>query len=211
MSHRKLALLCGCLGVLLCLSVSINVRQGRRILSLEDSFEDSPRLSEPGKLSSGTGVKPLRVSGINGESHVLRFDRTRSKGTVLYVFRPGCVWCRRNQKHLMEVARQSSKDFTFVGLSLSNEGVREFVEQGGITFPVYVGVSPEDARTYRLGTTPETIVISPAGQVVESWFGAYSHEPTRTAVERFFSIRFPKEQVFNQDLAKPEVLSAHLN
>jgi hypothetical protein len=43
---------------------------------------------------------------------------------------------------------------------------------------------------YGLGSTPETIVISSQGKVVERWLGAYEGG-TKRDMERFFSANLP--------------------
>lgn len=52
-------------------------------------------------------------------------------------------------------------------------------------FPVYE-VSAESALAYRLGGTPQTIVVSPYGQVVKIWDGAYEGD-----LKREFEVGLP--------------------
>jgi hypothetical protein len=65
-----------------------------------------------------------------------------------------------------------------------------------MSFPVYSGLSHSTIETYHLATTPETIVISPTGEVLGDWQGAYTGA-TKTAVERFFNISFPEPSAAN--------------
>ena len=185
--RRYVGLPSGLLTLVLCGSTAIIVRQGQRILALEDSL--SP--SQPGKLSSGTTVHSLRVQDLKGRSQSLVFSGTQSRPTILYVFRPECVWCRRNSSYLKYLYGRVANSYDIVGLSLTSNGVQKFVEQTAIAFPVYTGLSAIDINSYHLGTTPETIVISSSGKVIDSWLGAYTTEPIRSDVERFFSLRFP--------------------
>ena len=80
--------------------------------------------------------------------------------------------------------------YRIVGISLTQEGLSDFVASHGMTFPVYSGLSPSMIKTYRLGSTPETIVVSPKGVVLGSWNGAYVGG-TKAAVERFSQSVFP--------------------
>ena len=72
----------------------------------------------------------------------------------------------------------------------------------GMDFPVYSGLSPSAMDSYRLGTTPETIVVSPNGAVLGTWDGAYT-AGTKAALERFFAISLPRRV--------PQTVSLHFD
>ena len=52
------------------------------------------------------------------------------------------------------------------------------------------GLSPETLKTYKLGSTPQTIVISPEGKVLQDWVGAYVGDQ-KSQVEAFFQVTLP--------------------
>ncbi len=80
--------------------------------------------------------------------------------------------------------------YRFIGLSLSEEKLREYVARNELKLPVYSSLSPETLKTYKLGSTPQTIVISPEGKVLHDWVGAYVGEQ-KSEVEAFFHITLP--------------------
>ncbi|MGI9074294.1 MAG: peroxiredoxin family protein [Bryobacteraceae bacterium] len=84
--------------------------------------------------------------------------------------------------------------FRVIGISLSEDGLSDFVASHGMEFPVYSGLSRSAIDAYQLGTTPETIVVSPNGVVLGSWDGAYT-TATKPALERFFAISFPPQSL----------------
>jgi hypothetical protein len=83
---------------------------------------------------------------------------------------------------------QRGDSYRFLGLSLSSEGLAEHAPS--LPFPVYANPSADTIRQYRLGATPQTIVVSPSGQVIASWRGAYVG-PTKEAVEKYFDATLP--------------------
>jgi hypothetical protein len=85
----------------------------------------------------------------------------------------------------------TAKTYRVLGISLSSDGLAEFVARHNLNFPTYTGVSAEGARFYHLRVTPEVIVISPAGRVLASWRGAFV-DRTKSDIEQFFSIRLPE-------------------
>jgi len=80
--------------------------------------------------------------------------------------------------------------YRFIGLSLSEETLREYVVKNDLNLPVYSGLSPETLKAYKLGSTPQTIVISPEGKVLEDWAGAYVGNQ-KSQVEAFFHVSLP--------------------
>ena len=85
---------------------------------------------------------------------------------------------------------KESDQYRFIGLSLSEEGLAEYVAKNDLKLPVYSGLSPETLKTYKLGSTPQTVVISPEGKVLEDWPGAYVGDQ-RAKVEAFFHVSLP--------------------
>ena len=166
-------------------SITINILQARYIGHFIDRSEQT---ALKGALAVGAKVPPLDVVDLSGKRSKLVYSDT-SKPTVLYIFRPSCIWCQRNAGALRELAERASDQYRIVGISLSSKGLADFVQSHAMTFPVYSGLTPALIATYHLGTTPETVVISPSGNVRGSWNGAYVGG-TKTAVERFFSLSF---------------------
>lgn len=56
--------------------------------------------------------------------------------------------------------------------------------------PVYKDLTELSKLTYKLGATPQTIVVSPEGKVIKNWMGAYSGDKARE-VEEYFNVRLP--------------------
>jgi peroxiredoxin len=174
------------MAVALVMSVTLNVLMAHRIRTTdsvrEAAFAD--RL-----LKVGTTVPAITAKRVNGGSEVISYQVT-SEPTVLYVFTPTCIWCARNLSNLKTLLENDSDHFRFIALSLSDEGVAPYVAKNGLAIPVYSGLSPETKKTYKLGGTPQTIVISPEGRILQNWVGAYVGTQ-KSQVEAFFHITLP--------------------
>jgi len=150
-----------------CLAASavLNVTQNRELR----------RITDPGPmLRPGDPVPDLRVSNVAGNEQVIGF--TGTVPTVLYVFRPSCIWCARNEGSIHALSRGASKRFRFIGVSLTSDGLAEFLTAHQFEFPVVTNLAPNVRAQYKLTGTPETIVVSPAGRVLKVWSGAYTEE-----------------------------------
>jgi hypothetical protein len=77
------------------------------------------------------------------------------------------------------------------------------MDSNHFTFPVYANPTPETVRALGLGSTPQTILISPEGEVLKSWAGAYVGR-VRPEVEVFFGVNLPGLSVGDADGAPAE-------
>jgi peroxiredoxin len=172
--------------MLLMISVSLNVFLARKVRSFArvQSIRASDLL-----VKVGTTVPPIAVKRLNGEQDVISYQGT-NQPTVLYIFTPPCAWCARNIDNFKTLANKESAQYHFVGVSLSEQGLTEYVAKNELKLPVYSGLSAETLKTYKLGSTPQTIVISPEGKVLQDWAGAYVGDQ-KSQVEAFFHVSLP--------------------
>jgi hypothetical protein len=168
--------------LLLLASLSLNVYLGWKV----KRGNVAPNLIAP--VTPGTKVEPIRVTSLDGKSQTISYQDT-DKPTVLYRLSPTCSWCERNRENIAKLTERGDR-FRFIGLSLSEAGLREYVEKQQLKFPVYTRVAPEAQTALGLGPTPQTIVISPEGRVLKNWAGAYN-ESTRDEIEDYFQIQLP--------------------
>lgn len=80
--------------------------------------------------------------------------------------------------------------YRFVGLSLSSDKLIDYVKENQLKFPIYTDLPILTMREYKLGGTPQTIVVSPQGQVTRIWSGAFAEDLQRE-VEDYFSVKLP--------------------
>jgi peroxiredoxin len=171
------------LATALAVSLGANVWLMRRVNDLAETTVPTP-------LQAGAGVPAFSATELGqGRTDTVRYDGV-DRPTVLYVFSPSCVWCERNLPNVKALVQQRGKAYRFVGLSLSAEGLAEHARAQGLPFPIYSNLSAETIRQYGLGVTPQTIVVSPEGRVLQTWRGAYGG-PTLKAVERYFEATLP--------------------
>jgi peroxiredoxin len=172
--------------LLLAVSVTVNVLLAHKVRSL--TYHRSARLDDR-LLKIGTSMAPLAVKRLDGQEDVISYQGT-NQPTVLYIFTPPCSWCARNLDNFKELVARKSAEYRFIGIALSKEGLPEYVAKNGLTIPVFTDVSLETRKRYKLGGTPETIVLSPEGRVLQSWIGAYAGAQ-KSQVEAFFQVSLP--------------------
>lgn len=175
------------LSVLTVASVSLNLVLARQLRSLSNvrSLKAADRF-----LKVGTSVPPIAANRLDGQGNVLISFETEPRPTVLYVFTPTCGWCARNLANFSALVNRRESQYRILGLSLSDHGLEEYIAANGLTVPIYSGLSTDTVRAYKLGSTPQTIVISPKGRVLRNWVGAYVGDQ-KSQVEAFFGVTLP--------------------
>jgi peroxiredoxin len=145
-----------------------------------------PSVAEP--LRVGEPVVPLEAEDVTGAKRVVN-PSDADVNTVFYVFTPTCPWCARNLPNLQALAAAQGSKFRLVGISLDPK-VQPYIQEHGLTFPILVNPSAEARRAYGLGAVPKTIVVSPRGEVLKVWRGAYGGG-TAADVSAFFGVALP--------------------
>lgn len=169
--------------VLLVGSVALNVLQANRLKELVE-----PRPGVQPLL--GTTAPPLHVKALDGRPVEIRFDE---RPTILYYFSPTCGWCEKNWLNIKALVAGTQGRYRFVGLSTSLD-VEAFLRERRLSFEVYAGLSPEVARAFQFGATPQTVVVSETGRVEHVWVGAYTPRQQQV-VETTLGVVLPGLQV----------------
>ena len=172
--------------LLLCSSVALNVVLAHRVRSFQQfqATRAADRL-----LKVGVTVPSIAAKRLGGEHEVISYESVDGP-TVLYVFTPPCSWCARNLDNFKTLLDRDNGQYRFIGVSLSEQGLAEYVAKNELKIQVYWGLSPDTMKTYKLVATPQTIVISPEGKVLQDWAGAYVGDQ-KSQIEAFFHVTLP--------------------
>ena len=176
-------------------SITLNVLLAHKVRSITNAR--SARISDY-LLKVGANVPPITANRLGAQQETITY-LSAGQPTVLYIFTPPCTWCARNMDNFKTLVDAKSRSYRFIGLSLSEEGLARYVEKNDLKLPIYSGLSAEARQAYKLSGTPQTIVISPEGTVLQNWAGAYVGEQ-QSQVEGFFHVKLPGLR----DLSKAE-------
>jgi peroxiredoxin len=171
--------------VLLGVSLSLNVTLGWTIRGLRAATTGIGT----GQPPTGMVVKSIQVKDLQGNPMSISFADSRVPA-VIYVFRPACSWCAKNMRNLKTLVAAKGGNFRFVGISLQDQGVSEYVQSNGLTMPVFTQPDATAIEELHLNPTPQTIVIDINGKVIKNWAGAYQGA-IKKEVESYFAINLP--------------------
>lgn len=173
---------------LLSLSLGTNVLLGVGFLRLSAGGGPQAAAPERRTLPIGKELPPLEAQRLGGGPEVIRYDPA-GRPTLIYVFTPSCSWCARNLANFRALIDDAKDDYRIVGVSLDPE-VETYLKETALDLPVYINASTATLTAYELGSTPQTIVVSPEGKVLKSWVGAYGGS-LQKEVESVFGLRLP--------------------
>ena len=140
-------------------------------------------------LGVGAKVPSLAAEQLGGARVVLEWALD-GRPTVMYVFTPSCVWCKRNLEGVKVLSKARESSYRFIGVSLSSVGLKEYVEENNLMFPVYTNLDSQTVRRFKLIVTPETLVISRDGKIQKAWPGAYGGT-VQKEIEAMFGVHLP--------------------
>jgi hypothetical protein len=185
-SGRSTSLLWVITLVLLVASSSINLLlalKARRLRAVITTLK-----AEQG-LAIGAHVPPIVAQNLAGQTETIRFEDS-DRPTLLYVFTASCGWCQKNEANFKALVNQSSGKVRIIGLSLSRQGLADYVTKTFPELPVYTNLELATTSAYRFGGTPETILVSSDGRVLKVWTGAYMGE-TLHDIEGYLQVKLP--------------------
>jgi peroxiredoxin len=166
--------------------LAINLLLARRVASLKRTIGV---IKSESRLALGDTLPPIVAKDPQGRPAVLDYSETQLP-TVVFIITPTCGWCTKNVMNMRALVEKAGNRYRFVGLSLSSDKLIDYVKENKLEFPIYTDLPILTMREYKLGGTPQTIVVSPQGQVTRIWSGAFAEDLQRE-VEDYFSVKLP--------------------
>jgi hypothetical protein len=162
-------------------SLALNVRLGWQL-------RDSPHF-EPVPFGVGTVIDPLPVRDISGAVTTITWNGGAAP-SIVYVFSPSCQWCARNVANIKTMYSSLNKTFRFVGLSITSDGLPDYIRDQSVPFPSYTVADDLNARRFAASGTPQTLLVRSDGRIEAAWLGAYSVNVQRQ-IEAKLNIHLP--------------------
>lgn len=142
------------------------------------------------KELAGRQAPPIPLVTQTGAGLVL--DTTEE--TLLYVLRPGCVYCELNTDNMVSMSQQLSKSVRLIGISLGSDGLAEYLKKHPLPFEIHVlnlddATNRADLRSYGFGATPALYLVRD-NEIQRAWGGALA-KGTQADVEKVLKLRLP--------------------
>lgn len=136
-----------------------------------------------------TIAPPLTLHDFNGNERTFDWDAQTGKA-VIYVFSPDCQWCDRNLESVRALVEQGRGHYRVIPVALIRESELKAKPVPDLGTPSFLISSSVRRAGYRLGGTPQTVVIDKGGRVLANWVGAYT-ELIQPEVRRVLGVEVP--------------------
>lgn len=184
------------LTTLLVVSLAINVGLAYKVREFTNAQQAKLAKLESASLKAGMTVPAFSarcVDRLDGLMETIDYTQAR-QSIVLYILSPICGWCAKNERSIRQLIAEKGQEYRFLAISLSEPGAAEYANAHPLGVPLYTGLSEDTKKAYRMGGTPQTIVVSPKGVVIANWNGAYRGKQ-KDAIEKFFGVELPDIKV----------------
>lgn len=150
-----------------------------------------PKLSE--KYSSGSDSEPSNETSENlveaddftvydSEMNAVKLSDKFGKPIVVNFWASWCGPCKSELPAFDAMYEKYGDEVVFMIINLTDgynetvNGVKEFVLDGGYSFPVYYDTKYDAANTYGIYSIPETVFINADGSIYHTQLGAMSEK-----------------------------------
>ena len=130
---------------LLIASVVINIVLAQRVLVLRQTLRF---IRQEGQLVIGQKLGPLELIEATGGLTTIRFEDV-DMPTLIYVMRPTCPWCKRNNANLNALVDQATGHYRVAVVSTEAASIEEYRQAYGVVAPISIA-SPKMIRELRL-------------------------------------------------------------
>lgn len=144
---------------------------------------------QPVDQSTGTFVTPFpapdfTMDTLNGGKFTL--STMRGRWVILNFWATWCVPCLSEMPSLQMIATERSGQLALFGINMREkaQAVRDFMTQYHLTFPILINPDDTTLANYNLDLgVPQTVIISPKGNVVWHQFGPIDLSKFRSTLD----------------------------
>lgn len=210
MKNKKFFLLAGAFVLVLVLAAV-----GYRSLSAQyepegvqnGGVQERPQQSETPEVAEDTEKveqEPIMAPDftvLDGEGNEVNLSDFAGKPVVINFWATWCGPCKSELPAFDEMYQAYGEDIVFMMLNVTDgsrdtvEGVKDFVEENGFSFPVYYDTELMAAAMYGASSIPLTVFILPDGTLAGGYRGAISGETLEQSIQIVLSMAEMSEKV----------------
>lgn len=185
-------------GTMVVLMVKSNMNENKPLESFEEVEEHRKSLDGRDDLSQdiaegleqGDTPPDFELTTLTGE--ILTLSELKGKKVILNFWASWCGPCKAEMPH-MQNYYEKYKDEANVEIVAVNmttqerrgiEGIEQFVEEYGLTFPIPLDESGEVIDTYRVMTIPTTYMIGTDGTIANRMIGPMDEKTMQNLVDQ---------------------------
>ncbi len=128
------------------------------------------------------------LTALNGGS--LSLSTMRGRWVILNFWATWCVPCGTEMPALQTIANERSGQVALFGINMreSDDDVRTYMTRHRLSFPILTNPDDNLLNNYNLQVgVPQTLIISPQGEIVYHVYGAIDLDQFRSILDQFLS------------------------
>ena len=126
----------------------------------------------------------------DGDDNEIELSGNIGKPIVVNFWATWCPPCKQELPHFNTLYQEMGNEVTFMMVDLTDgnretvDGVKDFVQENGYTFPVYYDSDTSAAYAYNVSSIPMTLFIDENGYLVDYHIGAMDEETLRDYIDK---------------------------
>jgi cytochrome c biogenesis protein CcmG/thiol:disulfide interchange protein DsbE len=146
--------------------------------------------SRTGTSGASRRAPDFRLSRVDDPNRQISLADYRGRPLVLNFWASWCLPCRKEMPAFQAVASELTGHVAFLGMNEQDTqaSALDLVAQTGVRYPSVVDSNRTLAAAYSLRGLPDTVFISPAGELLELHVGEFSAVDLRAAITRLFKV-----------------------
>lgn len=136
--------------------------------------------SKPDNTDSGAIVQAADFTVYDSEMNKVKLSDYFGKPIIINFWTTWCGPCKSELPTFDAMYKKYGDEVVFIMINLTDgyndtvSGVKEFVSEGGYSFPVYYDTKYDASNTYGVRSIPETVFINADGSLYETRIGVVS-------------------------------------
>lgn len=151
---------------------------------------DNSAEEKPNNTLSETVVQADDFTVYDSEMNEVKLSDNFGKPIVINFWASWCSPCKSELPAFDAMYEKYNDKVVFMMINLTDgynetvNGVKEFVSDGGYSFPVYYDIKYEASNIYGIRSIPETIFINADGSLYETRIGAMSEKALENYIKQ---------------------------
>jgi len=131
---------------------------------------------------------------LDADGEEVKLSDSFGKPIILNFWATWCGPCRSELPHFDKAAAEFGDEIDFLMINLTDgaqetvEGVTEFLNENGYTFPTYYDTELMAAAIYGASSIPLTVFIDTEGRLIGGYIGAMTEEMLYQCIDQFYDL-----------------------
>lgn len=156
---------------------------------LTTQYQDNNGSTTEERETNSSLMKASDFTVLDNSGNEVKLSDNYGKPIVVNFWATWCGPCKSELPAFDSIYKEYDNEITVMMVNLTDgyqettEGVKEFVNENGYTFPVYYDTQLSASRAYGISSVPMTLFINENGEIENYQIGAMSEDTLKNYIE----------------------------